>query len=50
MAAGAVGALLDLTAARRGAAEGPVGVVRHHGCASYAPLVVARVPAGDGSR
>ncbi|MEU1772390.1 radical SAM protein [Streptomyces sp. NPDC019922] len=50
VAAGAVGALLDLTAARRGAAEGPVGVVRHHGCASYAPLVVARVPAGDGSR
>ncbi|WP_329037439.1 radical SAM protein [Streptomyces sp. NBC_00178] len=50
VAAGAAGALLDLTAARRGAAEGPVGVVRHHGCAAYAPLVVARVPAGDGSR
>ncbi|MEU0134787.1 radical SAM protein [Streptomyces sp. NPDC006296] len=50
VASGAVGALLDLTAARRGAAEGPVGVVRHHGCSAYAPLVVARVPAGGGSR
>ncbi|WP_031092158.1 radical SAM protein [Streptomyces sp. NRRL S-15] len=44
VAAGAAGALLDLAAAGRGAAEGPVGVVRHHGCAAYAPLVLARRP------
>ncbi|WP_329229036.1 radical SAM protein [Streptomyces sp. NBC_01460] len=50
VAAGAAGALLDLTAAHRGAAEGPVGVVRHHGCAAYAPLVTARATAAGGSR
>ncbi|MGW4228035.1 radical SAM protein [Streptomyces sp. NPDC004980] len=55
-AAGAAGALLDLAAARRGAAGGPEGVVRRHGCAAYAPLVVAgaaasgSAAAGRGSR
>ncbi|AEN10118.1 MULTISPECIES: radical SAM protein [unclassified Streptomyces] len=44
VAAGAAGALLDLAAARRGAAQGPEGVVRRHGCAAYAPLVVAGAP------
>ncbi|MFE3519734.1 radical SAM protein [Streptomyces sp. NPDC059166] len=51
VASGAAGALLDLAAARRGAADGPVGVVRRHGCAAYAPLVVADgavLPAGGG--
>ncbi|CAM5552825.1 radical SAM protein [Streptomyces atroolivaceus] len=47
VAAGAPGALLDLAAAHRGAADGPVGVVRQHGCAPYAPLVLARVPGTD---
>ncbi|MYX75367.1 radical SAM protein, partial [Streptomyces sp. SID3915] len=28
----------------RGAAQGPEGVVRRHGCAAYAPLVVAGAP------
>ncbi|WP_274030201.1 radical SAM protein [Streptomyces sp. MMBL 11-1] len=41
VAGGAAGALLDLTAAVRGAREGAQGVVRRHGCAEYAPLVVA---------
>ncbi|NEB99068.1 radical SAM protein, partial [Streptomyces anulatus] len=31
---------LDLTAAVRGSREGAQGVVRRHGCAAYAPLVV----------
>ncbi len=38
------GALLDLTAAMRGAREGAQGVVRRHGCAAYAPLVVTGGP------
>ncbi|MBV7668827.1 radical SAM protein [Streptomyces halstedii] len=58
VASGATGALLDLAAARRGAAGGPQGVVRRHGCAAYAPLVVAgpapadavRAPVSGGSR
>ncbi|MDQ0796285.1 radical SAM protein [Streptomyces sp. B1I3] len=41
VATGAAGALLDLAAARQGAAGGAVGVVRRHGCAAYAPLVTA---------
>ncbi|WP_326697592.1 radical SAM protein [Streptomyces sp. NBC_01754] len=40
VAAGPAGALLDLAAARQGAAGGAEGVVRRHGCAAYAPLVV----------
>ncbi|MDX3061904.1 radical SAM protein, partial [Streptomyces sp. ND04-05B] len=40
---------LDLAAAHRGAAGGPEGVVRRHGCAAYAPLVVAGA-AGRSSR
>ncbi|MFF9685774.1 radical SAM protein [Streptomyces sp. NPDC014623] len=47
VAAGAPGALLDLAAAHRGAAQGPVGVVRRHGCAAYAPLVLAGAPVTD---
>ncbi|MFS0692890.1 radical SAM protein [Streptomyces nitrosporeus] len=52
VAAGPAGALLDLAAARQGAAEGAVGVVRRHGCAAYAPLVAAGAPDGvpGGSR
>ncbi|ARF72634.1 radical SAM protein [Kitasatospora albolonga] len=42
VAAGPAGALLDLTAALRGAQGGPEGVVRRHGCPAYAPLVGAR--------
>ncbi|MDQ0984578.1 radical SAM protein [Streptomyces sp. V2I9] len=41
VAGGAAGALLDLTAAMRGSREGAQGVVRRHGCAAYAPLVVS---------
>ncbi|MFJ2794688.1 radical SAM protein [Streptomyces sp. NPDC087290] len=41
LASGAVGALLDLTAARRQHAQGPVALVRRHGCAAYAGLVAA---------
>ncbi|WP_030593357.1 radical SAM protein [Streptomyces anulatus] len=44
VAGGAAGALLDLTAAMRGSREGAQGVVRRHGCAAYAPLVVAGGP------
>ncbi|MFJ7084661.1 radical SAM protein [Streptomyces griseus] len=45
VAGGAAGALLDLTAAVRGSREGAQGVVRRHGCAAYAPLVVTGGPA-----
>lgn len=45
VAGGAAGALLDLTAALRGSREGAQGIVRRHGCAAYAPLVVAGGPA-----
>ncbi|MFD5204402.1 radical SAM protein [Streptomyces sp. NPDC058375] len=45
VAGGAAGALLDLTAAMRSSREGAQGVVRRHGCAAYAPLVVAGGPA-----
>lgn len=41
LASGAAGALLDLTAARQQHAQGPVALVRRHGCAAYAGLVVA---------
>ncbi|RPK64577.1 7-carboxy-7-deazaguanine synthase [Streptomyces sp. ADI96-02] len=41
VAAGAAGALLDLTAAVREARDGAQGIVRRHGCAAYAPLVGA---------
>ncbi|MFF8439519.1 radical SAM protein [Streptomyces californicus] len=44
VASGPAGALLDLTAAMRGAREGAQGVVRRHGCAAYAPLVVTGGP------
>ncbi|MEU0100484.1 radical SAM protein [Streptomyces sp. NPDC006267] len=44
VAGGAAGALLDLTAAVRGSREGAQGVVRRHGCAAYAPLVVTGAP------
>ncbi|WP_097911471.1 radical SAM protein [Streptomyces sp. b84] len=44
VAGGAAGALLDLTAAVRGSREGAQGVVRRHGCAAYAPLVVTGGP------
>ncbi|MEU3883786.1 radical SAM protein [Streptomyces californicus] len=44
VASGPAGALLDLTAAMRGAREGAQGVVRRHGCAEYAPLVVTGGP------
>ncbi|MEV6307493.1 radical SAM protein [Streptomyces sp. NPDC051840] len=50
VASGVRGALLDLASAHRGAADGPVGVVRRHGCAAYAPLVLARHTSGEGSR
>ncbi|MFG2765455.1 MULTISPECIES: radical SAM protein [Streptomyces] len=45
VAGGAAGALLDLTAAMRSSREGAQGIVRRHGCAAYAPLVVAGGPA-----
>ncbi|MET9919422.1 radical SAM protein [Streptomyces sp. NPDC006435] len=45
LASGAAGALLDLTAARRQHDQGPVTLVRRHGCAAYADLVAA--PDGD---
>ncbi|MET8840961.1 radical SAM protein [Streptomyces rubiginosohelvolus] len=45
VAGGAAGALLDMTAALRGSREGAQGIVRRHGCAAYAPLVVAGGPA-----
>ncbi|MFD4129776.1 radical SAM protein [Streptomyces globisporus] len=45
VAGGAAGALLDMTAAMRGSREGAQGIVRRHGCAVYAPLVVAGGPA-----
>ncbi|MGW0641386.1 radical SAM protein [Streptomyces badius] len=45
VAGGAAGALLDLTAAMRGSREGAQGIVRRHGCAEYAPLVVTGEPA-----
>ena len=45
LASGAAGALLDLTAARHQYDAGPVALVRRHGCAAYADLVVA-APAG----
>ncbi len=41
VAGGPAGALLDLTAAVRGSREGAQGVVRRHGCAAYAPMVVS---------
>ncbi|NML51050.1 radical SAM protein [Streptomyces sp. R302] len=41
-ASGAAGALLDLTVARRRADLGPVELVRHYGCAPYAPWVLPR--------
>ncbi|MCX5111856.1 radical SAM protein [Streptomyces sp. NBC_00378] len=41
LASGAAGALLDLTAARRQHEQGPVSLVRRHGCAAYAGLVAA---------
>ncbi|MGW3165841.1 radical SAM protein [Streptomyces sp. NPDC001142] len=41
LASGAAGALLDLTAARQQHAQGPVALVRRHGCAAYADLVAA---------
>lgn len=41
-AAGPAGALLDLTVARRRADRGPVELVRHYGCAPYAPWVLPR--------
>ncbi|WP_371623529.1 radical SAM protein [Streptomyces sp. NBC_01116] len=44
VAGGAAGELLDLTAAVRGSREGAQGVVRRHGCAAYAPLVVTGGP------
>ncbi|MFF2011238.1 radical SAM protein [Streptomyces sp. NPDC058195] len=46
LAAGAAGALLDLTAARRQREQGPVALVRRHGCAAYAGLVAAGPGAG----
>ncbi|MFI8199234.1 radical SAM protein [Streptomyces sp. NPDC085942] len=49
VASGAAGALLDLTAALRGSREGARGVVRRHGCAEYAPLVVAGPPGPPGA-
>ncbi|NED02627.1 radical SAM protein [Streptomyces sp. SID6648] len=49
VAGGAAGALLDLTAAMRGSREGAQGIVRRHGCAAYAPLVVAGGPALPGT-
>ncbi|GGP79704.1 radical SAM protein [Streptomyces sindenensis] len=49
VAGGAAGALLDLTAAMRGSREGAQGVVRRHGCAEYAPLVVTGEPARPGT-
>ncbi|MDX3736106.1 radical SAM protein [Streptomyces sp. ID01-15D] len=45
VAGGAAGELLDLTAAMHGSREGAQGIVRRHGCAAYAPLVVAGGPA-----
>ncbi|NBM20208.1 radical SAM protein [Streptomyces sp. GC420] len=42
VASGAVGALLDLTAARRQLAEGPVALAARHGCAAYAPWLLPR--------
>ncbi|MFE7142463.1 radical SAM protein [Streptomyces sp. NPDC057644] len=45
VAGGAAGALLDLTAAMRSSREGAQGIVRRHGCAAYAPLVVTGGPA-----
>ncbi|MFJ9621688.1 radical SAM protein [Streptomyces sp. NPDC101181] len=44
VAGGVAGELLDLAAALRGSRDGAQGVVRRHGCASYAPLVVAGGP------
>ncbi|MFF4096824.1 radical SAM/SPASM domain-containing protein [Streptomyces sp. NPDC001834] len=44
LASGAAGALLDLTSARQQHAQGPVALVRRHGCAAYAGLVA--VPDG----
>ncbi|MGW1293638.1 radical SAM protein [Streptomyces sp. NPDC002533] len=44
VAGGAAGELLDLTAAMRGSREGAQGIVRRHGCATYAPLVVTGGP------
>ncbi len=49
VAGGAAGALLDLTAALRGSREGAQGIVRRHGCAAYAPLVVAGGPGLPGT-
>ncbi|MCQ1578905.1 radical SAM protein [Streptomyces parvus] len=49
VAGGAAGALLDLTAAMRGSREGAQGVVRRHGCAEYAPLVVTGAPVRPGT-
>lgn len=48
VAGGAAGALLDLTASVHGSREGAQGVVRRHGCAAYAPLVVAGGPSLPG--
>ncbi|WNF27131.1 radical SAM protein [Streptomyces sp. C11-1] len=44
VAGGAAGELLDLAAALHGSREGARGVVRRHGCATYAPLVLAGGP------
>ncbi|ROV66565.1 radical SAM protein [Streptomyces globisporus] len=49
VAGGAAGALLDMTAAMRGSREGAQGIVRRHGCAAYASLVVAGGPALPGA-
>ncbi|MFH8471678.1 radical SAM protein [Streptomyces sp. NPDC018000] len=48
VASGAAGALLDLTSARRQHDDGPVALVRRHGCAAYADLVAA--PGGERTR
>ncbi|WNI31819.1 radical SAM protein [Streptomyces sp. ITFR-6] len=45
VAGGAAGALLDLTSARRQHDDGPVALVRRHGCAPYADLVATPDPA-----
>ncbi|MFI9624814.1 radical SAM protein [Streptomyces sp. NPDC052042] len=57
LASGAAGALLDLTAARRQYDQGPVALVRRHGCAAYAGLVAttdggerAPYPVAEGPR
>ncbi|MGC5363618.1 radical SAM protein [Streptomyces sp. DT24] len=46
VADGPAGVLLDLTAARAQVEQGPVALVRRHGCAPYADLLTPRGPAG----